>query len=86
MTFTRASNLPPAPAITSVTRTNNTIYVSFTTTSGSFNYSLYFTNSAGLKSSVTNWPHTGSIAGDGSVKMLSDTTTDANRFYRVGVQ
>lgn len=89
MTFTRASTSvpqPPAPIITSVTRTNTTAYISFTTTNGTFNYSLYFTNSAGLTASVTNWPHLGSVTGDGSVKTLTDTTTDATRFYRVGVQ
>lgn len=89
MTFTRATTSapqPPAPAITAITRTNTTTYISFTTTNGGFNYSLYFTNSTGLGSAVTNWPHAGAIAGDGSVKTLTDTTSEALRFYRVGVQ
>ena len=89
MTFTRASAVtapPPAPAITAITRTNTTAYVSFTTTSGSFTYSLYYTNSAGLGAATTNWPHAASVTGDGSIKTLTDTTTDAARFYRIGVQ
>ena len=89
MTFTRASIVtaqPPAPTITAITRTNTTAYVSFTTTNGSFTYSLYYTNSAGLAASVTNWPHSTSLTGDGSVKTLTDTTTDAARFYRIGAQ
>lgn len=89
MTFTRASAVtapPPAPTITAITRTGNTANISFTTTTGSFTYSLYYTNSAGLAASTTNWPHAASVNGDGSVKTLSDTTTDANRFYRIGAQ
>jgi hypothetical protein len=89
MTFTRASAVtapPPAPTITAITRTGDTANISFTTTSGSFTYSLYYTNSAGLTASTTNWPHSTSVIGDGSVKTLSDTTTDANRFYRIGAQ
>ncbi len=89
MTFTRASVVtakPPAPTITAITRTGNTANISFTTTNGNFTYSLYYTNSAGLAASVTNWPHATSVTGDGSVKTLSDTATDANRFYRIGVQ
>ncbi len=90
MTFTRASAnapQPPVPTITAFTRTNTTSYVSFTTTNdASFTYTLYFTNSAGLTTSVTNWPHSGAVTGDGSVKTLTDVTTNTARFYRVGVQ
>ncbi len=89
MTFTRASAVvtpPPAPTITSIARTNTTSYISFTTTNGGFTYSLYYTNAAGLTASVTNWPHSATVTGDGSIKTLNDTTTDAIRFYSIGVQ
>lgn len=88
MTFTRASSLPAAPVITAVTRTNTTTYVSFSTVSGSFSYRLYFTNSTGLTAPIANWPNTGIyyVTGDGSNKTLTNSTTDGNRFYRVGVQ
>lgn len=89
MTFTRASAVvapPPAPVITAITRTNTTASISFTTTSGSFTYTLYYTNSAGLTAPVTNWPHAAPVSGDGSVKTLNDSTVDPNRFYTIGVQ
>ena len=84
MTFTRAVTQPPVPQITSVTRTNGTTTVYFKTVSGP-TYTLFYTNSAGLTTSVTNWsaaPTT--LTGDGGTDHLSDTTTDANRFYRIG--
>jgi hypothetical protein len=88
MTFTRAPIVvpqPPAPQIVSISRLGTTSTVFFTTTNGTFTYTLYYTNSAGLTTSVTNWPASPTtLTGDGSTDHLSDTTTDANRFYRVG--
>ncbi|HEU6447315.1 MAG TPA: hypothetical protein VFV23_02615 [Verrucomicrobiae bacterium] len=91
MTFTRAttqtSSTPPQPRITSVTRIGNTSTVFFATTNGSFTYSLYFTNSSGLKTAVTNWPKSlTTVIGNGLTNSLSDTTTATNRFYSIGVQ
>ena len=89
MTFTRASAAvaqPPVPVITSVTRTNTTSYISFTTTNGGFTYTLRYTNSTGLSAPVTNWPAaTTTVTGNGLTNTLQDTTTDPIRFYRVGV-
>jgi len=88
MTFTRAPIVvpqPPAPQIVSISRLGTTSTVFFTTTNGTFTYTLYYTNSTGLTTSVTNWPASPTtLTGDGSTDHLSDTTTDANRFYRVG--
>lgn len=87
LTYNVASSAPPAPTIVAVTRTNTTSYISFTTTNGSFTYTLYYTNSSGLASSVTNWPHSlTTVSGNGQTNTLQDATTDANRFYRIGVQ
>jgi hypothetical protein len=87
MTFTRASVFAPqprVPKIVSITRSANVSTIFFTTTNGTFTYTLYYTNSAGLTSSVTNWPASPStLTGDGNTDHFSDTTTDANRFYRV---
>lgn len=89
LTFTRASIAtaqPPVPLITSITRTNTTAYVSFTTTNGGFTYSLYFTNATGLAAPIANWPVSPiTITGNGLTNTLQDTTTDPLRFYRVGV-
>lgn len=83
MTFTKG---PPAPSITSVTRAGNITSVSFTTTSGSFTYKLYGTNSLTANSS-TNWPVLpGSLIGDGSIKTLTHTNTSGIWFYRAGAQ
>jgi len=90
LTFTRASATaptpPPPPTITSITRTGNVSTVSFTTTNGA-NYSLYYNTAAGLNQPINTWSVSGSsVTGDGLVDQLSDTTTDANRIYRVGAQ
>ena len=88
MTFTRASTVvqgpPPPPQIVGLTRVGNTSTVFFTTTNGSYTYSLSYTNSAGLGTSVTNWPSAPTtVTGNGLTNQLTDTTTDAYRFYRV---
>jgi hypothetical protein len=88
MTFTRASTVaqPPAPQIVSMARSGNTSTVFFTTTNGTFTYSLYYTNSTGLTASATNWPVSSTtLIGNGLTNSLSDTTTATNRFYRIGV-
>lgn len=90
MTFTRASisaGVAPAPRIISLSRSGNTSTVFFTTTNGSFTYTLYYTNSAGLNAPVTNWPVSSAtpIVGNGLTNSLSEVTTASNRFYRIGV-
>jgi hypothetical protein len=90
LTFTRASGTvppPPAPQITHITRAGNTSTISFTTASGSYTYSLRYTNAAGLTAPVSTWPVAATtVTGDGTVKSLADTTTEAGRFYRVSAQ
>jgi hypothetical protein len=87
MTFTRASASapppPPAPTVVSVRRAANVSTVSFTTTNGA-NYTLYYTNAAGLTTPASSWPVAGSLIGNGGTNSLNDTTTDPVRFYRVG--
>lgn len=90
MSFTRASIAvvtPPAPQIVAITRSGNTSTVFFTTTNGSFTYTLYYTNSAGLSAPATNWPASSAspIIGNGLTNSLSEITTATNRFYRVSV-
>lgn len=90
MTFTRASVAapqPPPPQIVSLSRSGDTSTIYFTTTNGTFTYTLYHTNAAGLTAPVTNWPASPTtLIGNGSTNHLSDTTTDPSRFYRIGVQ
>jgi hypothetical protein len=77
---------PPKPRIVSITRSSGTSTIYFTTTNGP-TYTLYYTNVAGLTTSVTNWPSSPTtLVGNGLTNHLSDTTTDANRFYRIGAQ
>jgi hypothetical protein len=73
---------PPVPRITSITRADENTMVYFTTVNGA-TYTLCCTNSSGLPASVTNWPSGLSLTGDGGTDQLSDTGTDATRFYRV---
>ncbi len=76
---------PPVPQV-SLTRTNATAYISFTTASP-FTYTLYYTNSAGLSAPVSTWPHSATtVTGDGARHTLTDTSADAVRFYRIGAQ
>lgn len=88
MTFTRASAsqpLPPAPQLVRITRAADTTTVYFTTTSGP-TYTLYYSDSAGLTTPVSSWtalPTT--VTGNGQTNHLDDVTSDATRFYRVGV-
>ena len=89
MSFTRASTNsvvipPPPPRILAVTRNANVSTISFTTTNAA-TYTLYFTNAAGLTAPVSSWPVSGTVAGDGTAKSISDTSTDPIRYYRVGV-
>ena len=73
----------PRPNITGVIRAGTTTTVSFTTVSGA-QYSLHYTNSAGLSSPVSTWPATGTpVSGDGTAKSILDTTGDAQRFYSI---
>lgn len=76
---------PPMPKIVAVTRTSTTTTIYFTTTN-SFTYSLYYTNSAGLTAPTANWAVSlTTLTGNGLTNSLTDTTADANRFYRIGV-
>jgi hypothetical protein len=86
MTFTRSSPAPPpAPQIVSITRSGSLSTVFFTTASGSYTYTLYYTNSAGLNTAISNWPSSPTtLTGNGNTNSLTDTTTDTNRFYRIG--
>jgi len=57
--------------------------ISFATTNGA-SYKLYFTNSTGLKTALTNWPSISTnITGTGGTNSFMDITTDTIRFYGV---
>ncbi|MDB6110243.1 MAG: hypothetical protein JWR69_1993, partial [Pedosphaera sp.] len=84
LTFTRAStnNVPPAPVL-SISRNGSANTISFVSTNN-VNYKLYLTNSTGLSTATTNCPSLpATITGDNTTKSFLDTTTDADRFYRV---
>ena len=87
VTFNLVSTAPPpVPRMVAITRSGNSSTVFFTTTNGTFTYSLCYTNSSGLTASVTNWPSLPTtVIGNGLTNSLADTTTDSNRFYRVTV-
>jgi hypothetical protein len=87
MTFTReAASTTPAQVALNITRTNNVSSITFPSSS-SVTYKLFYTNSAGLGTPVSNWPsQPGTISGDGTTKSFQDTTTDSMRFYRVQEQ
>ena len=86
LTFTPAVSAPPPQPQLSVRRTGTTTTISFGTTSGAV-YSLYSTNTAGLRSPVANWTLSGTtITGNGGTTNFTDVTTDASRVYRVKAQ
>jgi hypothetical protein len=77
--------VPPAPVVT-LARSGDISTISFATTNG-FNYSLRFTNNAGLAAPVSTWPMRPNVAvGNGSIQSVTDQTTDRDRVYRVEVQ
>jgi hypothetical protein len=77
---------PPAPQIVNITRSGTTSTVFFTTTNGSFTYTLHYTNSIGLNAPISAWPtNATTVTGTGGTNSIPDTSTDAVRFYRVGV-
>jgi len=85
MTFTAGPSTPQVtrPNITSLVRNGNANMISFTTVNGA-TYSLRYTNSVGLTTPVINWPIAGAtVAGDGSIKSLQDSATEADRFYAI---
>jgi hypothetical protein len=85
-TVSVAPSAPPAPQIVRITRVGGTSTVFFTTTNGTYTYTLYYTNTLSKAGSVTNWPASPTtVTGNGNTNSLTDTTTDALRFYRVGV-
>lgn len=87
LTFTRqaagTTQPPPPPPALGLSRSGSLNTISFVS-SNSATYKLFFTNSAGLSTPVTNWPSLPvSITGDGTTKSFQDTTADLDRFYRV---
>jgi hypothetical protein len=71
----------PSPKLVAAIGGGN-ITVSFPTQTG-FNYQVQYKN----RLTDANWTSLGgSIAGDGSVKSATDSTTAASRFYRVQIQ
>ncbi|HWD91542.1 MAG TPA: hypothetical protein VG938_04250 [Verrucomicrobiae bacterium] len=90
LSFTRGSSVvtPPAPPkpVLAIQRLGTTNLISFATTNGA-TYKLYFTNSVGLRTPLTNWPSISTnITGTGGTNSFLDITTDAIRFYGVTVQ
>ena len=90
MTFTRQAastpvSSPPAPAL-SIVRSGNVSSVTFLSTNRA-TYTLLYTNTAGLSAPSSTWPSLpGAVTGNGSMQTFRDTTTDANRVYRVQAQ
>ena len=72
----------PRPTITAIQRTGTQSTIIFTTVAGG-TYTLRYTDSAGLTTPVSTWATGNSIAGDGTNKSLSDTTTGTQRFYAI---
>ena len=72
----------PRPTITAIQRAGTQSTITFTTVAGG-TYTLCYTDSAGLTTPVNTWTTGGTIAGDGTNKSLSDTTTGTQRFYAI---
>jgi hypothetical protein len=81
---------PPKPKIVNITRSSTASTIYFTTTNGgsfTYTYTLRYTNSSGLKTSVSSWPAlTTTVTGNGLTNTLTDTSTTSNRFYLISVQ
>ena len=85
LNFTTTSSVPSVPVITSFSRVLTNSHVSFTT-GASGTYTLRGTNSAGLSAVRLSWPAIASVSGNGAVNTLTDTNTDAGKFYIITAQ
>lgn len=99
MTFTRdatVSNPQPQPPRLSISTSISaggggggeqvTSVISFSTTNAA-TYTLFYTNSTGLTTPITNWPSISmTVTGDGLVHSFTNSSTDPNRFYSVGAK
>jgi hypothetical protein len=75
---TAGSSLPP-PVLSSTTLTGGTVHLSFSTLPG-LHYRVEYSTM------LSAWQPLGSsIAGDGTVKTVSDSTAESRRFYRVSL-
>jgi hypothetical protein len=84
VTFHIASSGPPPATQLSITRGGSVATISFLTGNG-FTYTLYYTNSGGLNTPIAGWPASpNTVIGNGGTNSIQDTSSDANRFYRVG--
>ena len=85
MTFTAAGGTTPldSPKITSITRVDNLTTVSVQTEAGA-NYTLLAASAADLGTKIASWSVIGApTAGNGGVVSLTDSSSDAARFYAV---
>jgi len=69
---------PAAPVLTNVSRSDNLLSVSFASVAG-VTYTLQYNDTL----SDATWNNGASTVGDGSVKTLTDFSTQSARFYRV---
>jgi hypothetical protein len=84
LTFAPSTTTPPPPPFLKITRVGTTCTISFLTTNGA-TYTLYYTNSAGTRTSVSGWPtNSTTITGNNATNSFVDTTSDSSRIYRVG--
>ncbi len=88
LTYNTLSQTMPSPSAPTlfISRSGNTSSISFGTTNGA-TYKLYFTNHVGLTAPLTNWPSLPTtLTGNGATNVMTDTTADSDRFYRVSAQ
>lgn len=77
--FTYAGSLPVAPVLQGVTQSGSTLSFSWNTVTGQTYQVQYNTDLAG-----SNWANLGSpVPGTGNPATASDSTTNAQTFYRV---
>jgi hypothetical protein len=76
---------PPAPALR-ISRSGPDSYISFLSASNTA-YRLFYTNTSGLSTPVTNWPSLGgTLTGDGTTNTFHDISVEPVRFYKVQAQ
>jgi hypothetical protein len=71
----------PTPVQLIATQTGGNIALSFSTLTG-LNYKVYYKNAL----SDSGWTLLTMVAGDGSVKSITDVISGSSRFYRLQIQ
>ncbi len=78
------NHLPAITQISSIAKINGENVIQLNTTNG-LQYTLYYTNSAGLTAPLSQWGVAAPVVSTGGILSFTNSTADSTRFYLIGV-